>query len=71
MQNLPSGFRPLIMFAAGSLFPLTLVGGVALADNENIEACVKDNGELRIVATAGECKTNEARPAREEETPLP
>lgn len=59
MQNLGRGFRPLIMLAAGSLFTLTVVGGVALAQNETIEACAKDNGELRIVETAGDCKTNE------------
>jgi hypothetical protein len=59
MRNLARDYRPLIMFVAGSLFTLTVVGGVALAQNDTIEACVKSNGEVRIVDTAAECKDNE------------
>jgi hypothetical protein len=59
MRNLTRDLRSLIMFVAGSLFPLTVIGGVALAQNDTIEACVKDNGELRIVDTAGDCKDQE------------
>jgi hypothetical protein len=58
MRNLTRRFRPLVIFAAGSLFTLTVIGGVALAQNDTIEACVK-NGDLRIVDAAGDCKTNE------------
>jgi hypothetical protein len=59
MRNLARDYRPLTMFVAGSLFALTVVGGVALAQNDIIEACVKDNGEMRIVDTAEDCKDNE------------
>jgi hypothetical protein len=59
MRNLARGFRPLVMFVAGGLFTLTVVGGVALAQDDTIEACVKSNGEVRIVDGAGDCKDNE------------
>jgi hypothetical protein len=49
----------LVIFLAGSMLTLTVVGGVALAQNETIDACVKSNGEVRIVETGEVCKDNE------------
>jgi hypothetical protein len=46
-------------FATGGLVTLAVVGGVAFAQNDTIEACVKDNGDVRIVDTAGDCKDSE------------
>ena len=51
--------HPTVIFIAGSLVALTVVGGVALAQGDAIEACVRSNGEVRIVETAGGCKSNE------------
>jgi Collagen triple helix repeat (20 copies) len=59
MRNLARGFVPAVMFVAGSLVTLTAVGGVALAQNDAIEACVRSNGEIRIVEAAGDCKNSE------------
>jgi hypothetical protein len=59
MRNLVRNPRPLVTFVAGSLFALTVVGGVALAQGDIIEACMKSNGEIRIVDAAGNCKSNE------------
>jgi hypothetical protein len=36
-----------------------VVGGVALAQNDIIEVCVKSNGDIRIVDAAEDCKDNE------------
>jgi hypothetical protein len=45
---------------AGAILALSVVGAVAIGEDETIYACVKSNGDLRIVAGDGSCKNSES-----------